>query len=113
MKTEFISINELLITKNDNKASQLTNFFINHLSKCELVRYLNALEKIRMEETLNKKDLNLLNKIDAITFKYFGFCLKDSLITESRLQACKKYGVEFNDRDGLVEHMKHVCSYEL
>ena len=35
-----------------------------------------------------------------------GMCLKDSAVTKARLKACRRYGINFIDRDGLVDHMK-------
>lgn len=76
-----------------------------HLSESELARYGRAMFKVRELKNLNLKDLGILDKIDALTYKYHGMCLKDSQVTKARLKACKKYKVEFIDRDGLVEHM--------
>jgi hypothetical protein len=61
--------------------------------------------KVDRQETLNRKDLALFDKIDAVTFEHYGMCLKDSLVTKARIKACKKYGVQFIDRDGLIDHM--------
>ena len=76
-----------------------------HLNRRELWRYTKAMNKVGMLQGLNLKDLEVLEKIDALTFEYHGMCLKDSLVTKARLKACKKYKVEFIDRDGLVDHM--------
>jgi hypothetical protein len=34
-----------------------------------------------------------------------GICLKDSKVTKARIKAAKRYGMQFIDRDGLVDHM--------
>ena len=76
-----------------------------HLNRRELWRYTKVMNKVQMMQSLNLKDLQVLDKIDALTFEYHGMCLKDSLVTKARLKACKKYHIEFVDRDGLVDHM--------
>ncbi len=76
-----------------------------HLNRRELWRYTKVMNKVQMMQSLNLKDLQVLDKIDALTFEYHGMCLKDSLVTKARLKACKKYNIEFVDRDGLVDHM--------
>ena len=76
-----------------------------HLTSDELLRYCHAMMKVEKQQVLNRKDLAVLDKIDAITFEHHGMCLKDSLVTKARLKACKKYGLEFIDRDGLIDHM--------
>lgn len=83
---------------------------LNGLSKSELDRYGKAMNKIERQQTLNIKDLNVLDKIDKLTFEAHGMCLKDSLVTKARIKACKKYGVKFVDRNGLVDHMNQVMS---
>ena len=83
-----------------------------HLNRRELWRYTKAMNKVGMLQGLNLKDLEVLDKIDALTFEYHGMCLKDSLVTKARLKACKKYKVEFIDRDGLVEHMNCMLPSE-
>ena len=76
-----------------------------NLNQHELWRYAKAMVKIETLKNLNLKDLHLLDKIDALTYKHHGMCLKDSLVTKARLKACAKFKVKFIDRDGLVEHM--------
>jgi len=76
-----------------------------NLSKTEKERYGEAMVKIERQEKLNRKDLALFDKIDTLTFEHHGMCLKDSLVTKARIKACKKYGVQFIDRDGLIDHM--------
>jgi hypothetical protein len=83
-----------------------------NLNKHELLRYAKAMVKIEVLQNLNLKDLHLLDKIDALTYKHHGMCLKDSLVTKARLKACAKYKVEFIDRDGLVDHMNCMLPSE-
>lgn len=83
---------------------------VSNLSKAELDRYTNAICKINHRRELNQKDLAVFEKIDAITYKHHGMCLKDSLVTKARINACKKYKVEFIDRDHLLDHMNSVLA---
>jgi len=69
------------------------------------LRYAKAINKVQTFQGLNQKDLEVFDKIDALTFKHNGMCLKDSLVTKARIKACKKFNVQFIDRDGLVDHM--------
>jgi hypothetical protein len=72
----------------------------------ELHIYSRAIRKVLNKEALNRDDLKILDKIDALTYEKHGMCLKDSVITKARLKACKKYSMQFIDRDGLQAHMK-------
>lgn len=83
-----------------------------HLNRSELWRYTRAMNKIDLLRGLNLKDLNVLDKIDALTFEHHGMCLKDSLVTKARLKACKKHHIKFIDRDGLVDHMNRMLPGE-
>ena len=78
------------------------------LDKSELKTYLHAIAKVQTNQKLNKNDVKVLDKIDAITMSAHGFCLKDSLVTQARIRACKRYDIHFNDRDGLVAHMNSM-----
>ena len=79
-----------------------------NLSKDELERYGRAMKKINTRQNLNQRDLAVFDKIDQLTFKHHGMCLKDSLVTKARLKACKKYNIEFIDRDYLIDHMNQM-----
>jgi uncharacterized protein YxjI len=70
--------------------------------------YTRAIFKVGNKETLNRDDLKVLDKIDALTYEMHGMCLKDSMVTKARIKACKKYGMQFTDRDGLEMHMKMI-----
>jgi hypothetical protein len=80
----------------------------NSLNRSEHQTYSSALEKILSKKTLNRKDLKVLDKIDALTYEKHGMCLKDSKVTSARIKACKKYSMKFIDRDGLQEHMNFM-----
>ncbi len=91
----------------NDKVSALdtTHSISKNLDKRELTIYMSAIAKVQTNQKLNKNDVKVLDKIDVITMNAHGFCLKDSLVTQARIKACKRYGISFNDRDGLVEHM--------
>lgn len=76
-----------------------------NLDKRELTIYMHAMGKVHTQQKLNKNDVKVFDKIDAITMNAHGFCLKDSKVTQARIKACKRYGIRFNDRDGLEAHM--------
>lgn len=86
-------------------AIDATHSIFKNLDKRELTTYMYAIAKVQTNQKLNKNDVKVLDKIDAITMNAHGLCLKDSLVTEARIKACKRYGIRFNDRDGLVAHM--------
>ena len=67
--------------------------------------YTKAINKVNQSEKLNRKDLKVLDRIDRLTMDVHGICLKDSKVTKARIKAAKRYGVQFIDRDGLVDHM--------
>ena len=75
------------------------------LSQEELALYTKAINKVNQSEKLNRKDLKVLDRIDRLTMDVHGICLKDSKVTKARIKAAKRYGVQFIDRDGLVDHM--------
>ena len=72
------------------------------------VDYAYALMQIQEGNPLVESDLELFDHVDKVTLKHFGICLKDSKVTRARVEACKRYGVEFIDRGGLIDHMNIV-----
>lgn len=70
--------------------------------------YSMALDKIQRNKPLRKSDLELFDHVDKVTTKYLGVTLKDSKVTRARLNACKHFGIEFEDRGGLIDHMNLV-----
>lgn len=75
------------------------------LSKGELILYTKAIRKVNKGEKLNRRDLKVFDRIDQLTMDVHGICLKDSKVTKARIKAAKRYGMQFIDRDGLVDHM--------
>lgn len=75
------------------------------LSRADLALYTKAINKTNQGVKLNRKDLKVLDRIDQLTMDVHGICLKDSQVTKARMKAAKRYGMEFIDRDGLVDHM--------
>ena len=72
------------------------------------VDYAHALMQIQQGKPLQESDLELFDHVDKVTMKHFGICLKDSKVTRARINACKRYGVEFIDRGGLIDHLHMV-----
>ena len=79
---------------------------LSKLNKREQVLYATAVQHATQKVPLSRLELTMLDKVDEITMKEHGMCLKDSVITKARIKACKKFKRNFNDRDGLVEHMR-------
>lgn len=72
------------------------------------IDYAVALDRIQFGQLLKKSDLELFDHVDKVTKKYLGVTLKDSNVTRARLAACKRYGVKFEDRGGLIDHMNMI-----
>ena len=77
------------------------------------VDYAHALMQIQQGLPLQESDLELFDHVDKVTMKHFGICLKDSKVTRARVEACKRYGVQFKDQDGLIEHMNAAESKDM
>ena len=59
------------------------NTTITHsLERSELHIYSRAIGKVLNKDTLNRDDLKVLDKIDALTYEKHGMCLKDADITD-------------------------------
>jgi len=110
MKLEMVPVDKFSDAYSGVSMIDSAQTVLNGLSKSELDRYGKAMNKIERRQILNIKDLNVLDKIDKLTFETHGMCLKDSLVTKARIKACKKYGLKFIDRNGLVDHMNQVMS---
>ena len=80
----------------------------NKLDQAAIGMYGDAITKVSEGEKLNPDDLLILDQIDQLTFEALGFCLKDAVATRARVKACKTYGINFNDRDGLIDHMNLI-----
>lgn len=91
----------------------VTNTIKTHMNKVQLATYARAVEKVSMGKKLNVRDLDVLDKVDDITMKYHGMCLKDSLVTKARIKSCKRYGRQFLDRDGSIQHMEMMVGSDM
>lgn len=80
------------------------------LTKSELQVYGSACMKVTMGKKLSRSEAILFNKVDEITMREFGMCLKDSKVTKARLKACRRFGMKFIDRDNLIDHMNLFLS---
>ena len=86
------------------------NLIYKSMNLAAFIDYAYALENIQLCKPLKKSDLELFDHVDRITIKYLGICIKDSNVTRARVEACKRYGVEFVDRGGLIDHLNMVDS---
>jgi hypothetical protein len=111
-RVEMVPANKLIDAYSGVRLIDTTQTIQVNLSKEELERYGRAMMKINTRQNLNRRDLAVFDKIDQLTFKHHGMCLKDSLVTKARLKACKKYNFEFIDRDNLVDHMNQMLPSE-
>lgn len=122
IKKEMVPAANLYAAGKGDAFTDISEWLMAKLNKAEKKRYAKAMIKVDGQVTLSRKDLVLFDKIDVLTFVHHGMCLRDSLVTKARIKACKKYSVQFTDRDGLVEHMHlieeihqigkvdHICS---
>lgn len=109
-KQKMVSASEVFDAYSGVCLADTTQTIADNLSKSESERYQQALMKVCNHKKLNRSDLNVFDRIDEITYKHHGMCLKDSQVTKARIKASKKYRIPFVDRDGLVEHMNAVNS---
>ena len=109
-KQKMVSASEVFDAYSGVCLADTTQTISDNLSKSESERYQQALMKVCTQKKLNRSDLSVFDRIDEITYKYHGMCLKDSQVTKARIKASKKYRIPFIDRDGLVEHMNAVNS---
>ena len=72
------------------------------------IDYAFALDQIQLGNPLTESDLELFDHVDKVTNKYLGVTLKDSMVTRARVDACKRFGIEFEDRGGLIDHMDMI-----
>lgn len=108
MRIEMVPVENVVDAYSGIHLTDITQVISSNLSKSELERYAKVVFKVGNRETLNRKDLVLMDKIDAITYQHRGVCLKDSKVTKARLKACKKHSMQFIDRDHLVDHMNSM-----
>lgn len=105
-KIELVPIRQVLISENELTWTDVINTIHKNLTYPEQQDYLKACRKVISSEKLSRSDAILFNKIDEITMREHGLCLKDSAVTKARLKACRRFGMNFIDQDGLVDHMK-------
>lgn len=108
IKFAMVPTNKIMVEYNGPTIDQVNRTLAEELTKKELVMYSKSIDKVLRKQKLNVIDLNVFDKIDEITMKVYGLCLKDSLVTKARLKACKRYKVAFVDRDGLIDHLRMV-----
>ena len=105
VKFGMVSADKIMLSGTGIKLLDVKYTIEEGLSQEELALYTKAINKISQGEKLNRKDLKILDRIDQLTMDVHGICLKDSKVTKARMKAAKRYGMQFIDRDGLVEHM--------
>jgi hypothetical protein len=108
MQIGFVSVNEQVDGFSAVKLGSVTETLQAALSEEELNTYSSAIYKVAMGEKLDRGDVILFNKIDEITMRKHGMCLKDAAITKARIGACKRNGIKFIDHDNLIDHMKFM-----
>lgn len=108
MKQTAVQANNLFDATSGACLGDVMQTVMDNLDFSESQRYGKAMMKIQAQQNLNRRDLAVFDKIDEITFKHHGMCLKDSLVTKARLKACKKYSIKFTDRDCLMDHMNQM-----
>lgn len=105
MKFDMVPASKIMLSPGGVSLLEVNRTISEILNETELATHSRAINKVMEGKKLNARDLKVLDKIDEITMKAHGMCLKDSLVTKARIKACKRYGVEFIDRDGLIDHM--------
>jgi len=109
-KFEMVPLNKVHDTFSGINLEDVTATLHKQLTTHELQAYYSACMKVTLKEKLSRCDAIIFNKIDAITMREHGMCLKDSAVTKARLVACKRFGMKFTDRDNLIDHMKLMMS---
>ena len=105
MKFGMVSADKIMLSGTGIRLLDVSSTIKEGLSQEELALYTKAINKISQGVKLNRKDLKVLDRIDQLTMDVHGLCLKDSKVTKARMKAAKRYGMQFIDRDGLVDHM--------
>ena len=108
VKFEMVPLSKLFLGDEVNPVrwTDVIDSVQNSLSSKENEAYFEANIKVMTGRVLSRKDVLLYDRIDAITMEKYGLCLKDSKVTKARIKACRIYSIKFNDRDGLIDHMK-------
>jgi hypothetical protein len=105
VKFGMVSADKIMLSESGIALLDVHSTIKEGLSQAELALYTKAINKINQGVKLNRKDLRVLDRIDQLTMDVHGLCLKDSQVTKARMKAAKRYGMQFIDRDGLVDHM--------
>ena len=105
LKFGMVSADKIMLSGTGIRLLDVSSTIKEGLSQEELAFYTKAINKINQGIKLNRKDLKVLDRIDQLTMDVHGLCLKDSKVTKARMKAAKRYGMQFIDRDGLVDHM--------
>ena len=105
LKFGMVSADKIMLSGTRIRLLDVSSTIKEGLSQEELAFYTKAINKINQGIKLNRKDLKVLDRIDQLTMDVHGLCLKDSKVTKARMKAAKRYGMQFIDRDGLVDHM--------
>lgn len=105
-KTDMVPLKKMLDAYSMVSISDVYETLHKYLDRAELQNYCLSGLNVMMGAKLSRSETILLNKVDEITMREHGMCLKDSAVTKARLKACLRYGIKFIDRDGLVDHMK-------
>ena len=107
---EMVSLDQLLDGYSMVSISEVYETLEKELSAAELKKYSMSCMNVMMGAKLGRSEAILLNKVDEITMREHGMCLKDSAVTKARLKACRRYGMKFIDRDNLIDHMNLFTS---
>lgn len=110
MQIEMVSLDQVLDGYSMVNLGSVTKTIQKELTASELDTYSGACFKVVMGEKLDREDVIVFNKIDEITMRLHGMCLKDAAVTKARIGACKRNGIKFIDRDNLIDHMKFMMN---
>ncbi len=110
LKTEMVQFKKIVDVYSMVSISDVYKTLQKNLGATELQKYSIACLNVIKGLKLSRSETILLNKVDEITMRERGMCLKDSAVTKARLKACRRYGIKFIDRDNLIDHMNLFLS---
>ena len=110
MQMGFFTVDELVDGYSMVNLGNVNETIQKELTASELNIYSAACFKVTMGEKLDREDVIVFNKIDEITMRVHGMCLKDAAVIKARIGACKRNGIKFIDRDNLIDHMKFMMN---
>ena len=105
VKFGMVSADKIMLSSNAIGLLDVHSTIEEGLSQEELALCKKAIYKAYQGVKLNRRDLKVFDRIDQLTMDVYGICLKDSKVTKARMKAAKRYGMQFVDRDGLIDHM--------